>query len=119
MLVDPGGVQTPFPVFKCSSSTSGVNCDFSPIPLSTAGVRSIYLTFLGTGFRGANKDNVTCSVNGMQVPVTSAGSQGTPGQDQITIHLLPDLLKTEWYEGMRVTIRINGVAANSVWIAVQ
>jgi hypothetical protein len=55
----------------------------------------------------------------MQVPIISAGSQRTPGQDQITIHLLPDLLKTEWFESMRVTIRMNGVAANSVWITVQ
>jgi uncharacterized protein (TIGR03437 family) len=119
MLVDPGGDQTPLPVFKCSPSASGVSCDLSPIPLSTAGARSVYLTFLGTGFGGANQDKVTCSVNGMQVPVTSAGSQGPPGQDQITIHLLPDLLKTEWFEGMPVTIRINGVAANSVWIDVK
>ena len=55
----------------------------------------------------------------MQVPVTYAGSQETPGLDQIKIHLLPELLKTGWYEGMPVTIRINGVAANSVWIDVQ
>ena len=55
----------------------------------------------------------------MQVPVTYAGSQETPGLDQIKIHLLPELLKTEWYESMRVTIRINGAAANSVGIAVQ
>jgi uncharacterized protein (TIGR03437 family) len=120
MFIDPGGDQVPLPVYKCSSSTPGVSCDLSPIPLSITGARSIYLTFLGTGFRGASKDNVTCSVNGMQVPVISAGSLGTPpGQEQITIHLLPDLLKTEWFESMRVTIRINGVAANSVWIAVQ
>jgi hypothetical protein len=114
MLVDPGGDQTPVPVFKCSSSTSGVSCEPSPIPLSTAGARSIYLTFSGTGLGGANRDNVTCSINGMQVPVTSAGSQETPGRDQITVHLLPELLKTEWFENMRVTIRLNGVAANSV-----
>ena len=47
MLVDPGGDQTPIPVFKCSPSASGVSCELSPIPLSTAGARSIYLTFLG------------------------------------------------------------------------
>jgi uncharacterized protein (TIGR03437 family) len=119
MLVDPGGDQTPVPVFTCSPSAPGVSCESSPIPLSTAGTSSIYVTFFGTGFRGVNRDNVTCSINGMQVPVTSAGSQETPGRDKITIHLLPELLRTEWYEGMPVTIRINGVAANSVWIAVK
>ena len=58
----------------------------------------------------------------MPQPVDYAGPQGgTPGLDQINVRLLPDLLiKTEkeaFGPGLvTVTIRINGVAANSAVI---
>lgn len=119
VLVEPDGTQVPMPVFTCSPSPSGITCESSPIPLSTAGARAIYLSFFGTGFRGANPDNVTCWINGVEAPVIYAGPQGTPGLDQINILLPPVLLNTEWFDGMPVTIRINGVAANSAWIAVR
>ncbi len=119
VLLEPDGTQVPIPVFTCSPSPGGVTCEASPIPLSTAGNRPIYLSFFGTGFRGAKADNVTCSVNGVQVPVIYAGPQETPGLDQINIRLRPEVLEDLFFEGMPVTIRINGVAANGTWIAVQ
>jgi uncharacterized protein (TIGR03437 family) len=120
MLVSSDGTQTPIPVFTCSTSPSGIHCERSPIPVSTAGGSSIYLSFFGTGFRGATQDNVTCSIGGLRAPVVYAGPQATPGVDQINILLpLTELRDELWDEGMSVTIRINGVPANSNWIAMQ
>jgi hypothetical protein len=98
---------------------TGVFCDVVPILLSAAGDRPIYLSFFGTGFRGAKLDNIACSINEVQVPVVYAGPQATPGVDQINIRLLPEVLQGFFGEGMTVTIRMDGVAANSAWIAVR
>jgi uncharacterized protein (TIGR03437 family) len=118
--VEPDGTQVPVPVFSCS----GTSCKTELIPLSTAGGRPIYLSFYGTGFRGANADNVTCSIWGLQLPVLYAGPQGTPGLDQINLRLPPELL--EEVEGqlygpgpVSVTIRINGIVSNSARIDVN
>jgi len=115
--IEPGGTQIPVPVFSCS----GASCKAEPIPLSTAGDRPIYLSFYGTGFLGANADNVTCSIYGLQLPVLYSGPQGTRGLDQINIRLLSELLQED--EGqlygpgpVTVTFWINGVVSNSVVI---
>ncbi len=94
-------------------------CDLSPIPLSTAGGRPIYLSFFGTGFHGATPHNVTCEINGVQLPVVYAGPQGTPGLDQINVQLLPKVLEGFLGETMPVIIQIDGVPANSTLIAVR
>ena len=79
------------------------------------------LSFYGTGFRGANLDNVTCSIDFVPVPALYAGPQGIPGLDQINVRLLPEVLQGPnlwWFpngelaSGLAVTIRINGVVAN-------
>ena len=116
VLVEPDGSQVPVPVF---SDPSNPPCRSEPVPLSAAGARPLYVEFYGTGFRGATVENVTCYINGMQMPVVYAGPQSTtPGLDQINVRVLPDLLlKTE--EGLvgpgpvTVTLRIGGIAANS------
>ena len=115
VLVEADGTQVPVPVFSCS----GTSCKAEPIPLSTAGDRRIYLSFYGTGFRGANPDNVICGdlLTGERVPVLYAGPQGTPGLDQINIGPLPAGLSDYW--GFHVSIRIDGVAANSATIQVR
>jgi uncharacterized protein (TIGR03437 family) len=126
VLVEPDGAQVPVGVPECVPDWG---CWPSPIPLSTAGDRPIYLSFYGTGFRGANTNNVTCHVqdvnspsSAVQVPVVYAGPQETPGVDQINIRLLPAVLGTlRWDElegwGALVTIRINGVPVSraSIW----
>jgi uncharacterized protein (TIGR03437 family) len=106
-------------VYTCAPSATGFSCDFSPIPLSTAGDRPIYLSFFGTGFHGATPVNVTCEVNGVRVPVAYAGPQETPGVDQINLQLLPKVLEGYFGETMPVLIRIDGVPANSTLIAVR
>jgi uncharacterized protein (TIGR03437 family) len=113
VMVNPDGTQVPVPV--C--------CD--PIPLSAAAGRPIYLSFFGTGFHGANSDTVTCSADGIRLPVLYAGPQRTPGVDQINVQLLPKVLEgrycEEWWgcDPVYVTIRIGGVPANSFWLSVQ
>ena len=126
VLVEPDGAQVPVGVCDFDPYWG---CWHSPIPLSTAGDRSIYLSFYGTGFRGANTNNVTCHVQDVnspsstvQVPVVYAGAQGTPGVDQINIRLRPEVLGIlQWDEvegwGAFVTIRIDGVPVQraSIW----
>jgi hypothetical protein len=43
--VEPDGTQVPLPLYVCAPSATGLSCDFSPIPLSTAGNRPIYLSW--------------------------------------------------------------------------
>jgi uncharacterized protein (TIGR03437 family) len=117
--VEADGTQVPFPLYTCATSDTGRYCDFSPIPLSTAGHRPIYVSFYGTGFHGATTANVSCEINGVQVPVVYAGPQETPGVDQINVRLLPKILDGFVGETMSVVIRVDGVPANSALIAVR
>jgi uncharacterized protein (TIGR03437 family) len=122
--VNYNGTHVPVAVIECYPD---FGCVPSPVPLSTAGGRPIYLSFYATGFRGANTDNVTCSVNGVQVPVLYAGPQETPGVDQINIRLLAEVLETidpldvEFFGAAAalVTIHIDGMPANAVYIEIR
>lgn len=108
ILVPANGPPVLIPVF------SG-----APIPLSTAD-GPIYISFYGTGFRGANPDNVTCEINGTAMPVLYAGPQETPGVDQINIHLLPGVTPGGlWEDSYEVAIRIDGVIANPAWLNIR
>jgi uncharacterized protein (TIGR03437 family) len=108
------GRQTPVPVFMCPPFP-GAGCGPARIPLPPAG-DPIYLSFFGTGFRGANPVNVICTINGVRVPVEYAGPQGTPGLDQINIRLLPEVRgQPPFFLGV-VTISIDGVPANGSWL---
>ena len=118
VIVEPDGYQIGAPVFLCSPSGAVADCSLSGLPLSAYGDREIYVSFYGTGFRGANTDNVTCSIDGIPVPVVYAGPQATPGVDQINVRLVPELLHGRRRHGEVVTMRINGVAANSAGISV-
>jgi uncharacterized protein (TIGR03437 family) len=113
--VEPDGTQVPIPVFSCS----GASCMAEPIPLSAAGNRPVYLSFFGTGFRGANSGNVTCSIYGVQVPVVYAGPQATPGVDQINVRLPIELLGVPFFLNFGVIIRMDGEVADSDWIDIS
>jgi hypothetical protein len=112
--VAPDGRQTPLPVFTCLGFT-GARCGPVPIPLPPTG-DPIYVSFFGTGFQGANPVNVVCTINGVRVPVEYAGPQGTPGVDQITIRLLPQVRGQPPFSLGIVTISIDGVPANGAWL---
>lgn len=117
--VEPDGTQVPLPVYTCASSATRLPCEFAPIPLTAAGDRPIYVSLFGTGFHEATTANVTCEINGVQVPVVYAGPQETPGVDQINVRLLPRVLEGFTGETMPVIIRIDGVPANLGLIAVK
>jgi uncharacterized protein (TIGR03437 family) len=108
------GRQTPVPVFMCPPFP-GAGCGPAPIPLPPAGDPT-YLSFFGTGFRGANPVNVICTINGVRVPVAYAGPQGAPGLDQINIRLLPEVRGQPPFSLGIVTISIDGVPANGTWL---
>jgi uncharacterized protein (TIGR03437 family) len=110
MLTKPGGFRVGVPVFRCDPPSYGGGCWPSGLPVPVYDDEGVYVTFYGTGFRGANEDNVTCSIGGFAVPVVYAGPQATPGVDQINIRLTPDLL----FGNGIVTLRLDGVAANPV-----
>jgi uncharacterized protein (TIGR03437 family) len=112
------GSQTSVPVFRCSVLPSGQvgpnSCGPMPIPLSGD---PIYLSFFGTGFRNAASAQVTCTINGVTVPVEYAGPQGTPGVDQINIRLGPEIRQGGGPFGIGfTTLSINGIVANSAWL---
>jgi uncharacterized protein (TIGR03437 family) len=102
------GRQTPMPVFNCFGPPGGPPFSCSPAVIRLSG-DPIYLTFYGTGFPGANRNNVTASIAGMRLPVEYAGPQGTPGLDQINVRL--DLPRP--FPQSFVTIEVDGVAANA------
>jgi uncharacterized protein (TIGR03437 family) len=95
------------------------SCDPAPILLNKD---ATYLTFYGTGFRGADATKVTCLMNGLPMAVTYAGPQGTPGVDQINVMLSPALLAgtpagaATWVE---VVLGLDGARANRAWIKVH
>jgi len=115
------GSQTPLPVFRCNIPPSGQlglnSCSPTPIPLSGD---PIYLSFFGTGFRNAASAQVTCTINGVPVPVEYAGPQGTPGVDQINIRLGPELRQGGGPFAIGfTTLSVNGIVANSAWLQLR
>jgi len=108
------GRRTPVPVFMCPTFV-GAQCGPVPIPLAPTG-DSIYISFFGTGFRGANPANVIVKINGVRVPVEYAGPPGTPGLDQINIRLLPEVRGQPPLSFGIVTIDVDGVPANGAWL---
>jgi uncharacterized protein (TIGR03437 family) len=107
--VAPDGQQTPIPVFNCFGQPGASPFSCGPAPIRLAG-DPIYLSFYATGFRGADSSNVTASVNGVRLPIAYAGPQGTPGVDQINLHLLPEAALGP---PAFVTVAIDGVVANT------
>lgn len=113
------GAQTPVPVFRCNRPPSGqlglFSCGPEPIPLAGD---PVYLTLFGTGFRQVASAQVTCTINGVAVPVEYAGPQGTPGVEQINVRLLPEIRLGSGgpFSIGFTTLTINGVVANSAWI---
>ena len=108
------------------ASADGITYQSSPYSLSVNG-QSNYLSFFGTGFRGAaamNPDDengvaesVTATIGGVPARVLYAGAQGFfVGVDQINIEL-PRELSNRMNPGvnqLEVVISLNGIEANRV-----
>ncbi|HKE23777.1 MAG TPA: Ig-like domain repeat protein [Bryobacteraceae bacterium] len=87
----------------------------SPINLTTPG-DGVYLVLYGTGILHAA--SVTATVNGVSVPVTYSGAQGSyPGLDQINLGPLPASLAGAGTVNLVLTV--DGQAANTVTLAIQ
>lgn len=98
------------PVFSCGSS----GC--SATPISVAG-NPIYLSLYGTGIRGAANGAVQVLVNGVSLPVISAGAQPTyPGLDQVNIALPASLAG---FGEVEIQVGTAGVTSNVVTILIQ
>jgi uncharacterized protein (TIGR03437 family) len=86
----------------------------APVDLSNG---DVYLVLFGTGLRGANAGSVSLKVGGQDVPVTFSGGQGTyAGLDQINARMPRDFAARGELE---VVLTVEGVAANTVKVAVK
>ncbi len=104
-------LQTPLPVFSCSSA----GC--ASVPLVLGIDTPIFVSFYGTGIRGASPADVIVSIGGIQTPVQYAGPQSQfAGLDQINVPLPLSLRNAG---EVNVTVTIAGRASNTVRIAVQ
>ena len=109
--VGPGGVQTEEPIFVAQNGA------YVPVPVSMSpSTDEFYLILFGTGIRGAGS-NVSASIDGVSVPVTYAGPQGTiSGLDQVNLLLPPQLAGSGT---VHILLNTGLSAANVVMIVIQ
>lgn len=109
-LVLATSLQQPVPVFTCGV---GSKCVADPID---PGIDTpVYLSFYGTGLRGAS--NVTVNIGDQKIQALYAGPQPQfPGLDQINV---PLPLSLRGAGLMNVTVTADGVTSNTVQIAIQ
>ena len=92
---------------------------FIPLPINVqAGTDQVYLNLYGTGIRGRSEiANVRATVDGIDVPVLYAGSQGTfLGVDQVNV-LLPSSLAGK--KEVNVILTVDNQVGNPVKIFIQ
>jgi uncharacterized protein (TIGR03437 family) len=106
------GAQTYENVYQVGAGNAVVPL---PINLGVAGAQ-VYLLLFGTGVRAAS--TVTVTVNGVSVPVLSAGPQGQyAGEDQINVGPLPPSLAGSG--NVQIVLTANGITANVVNVSFQ
>jgi uncharacterized protein (TIGR03437 family) len=100
-------------VFRCDS---GSLC--SAVPIDVGLDAPAYLSFYGTGIRGAGSaTDVTVTIGDTAVKATYAGPQGTiPGLDQVNV---PLPLSLRGSGVVNVTVTAGGLKSNPVKIAIQ
>jgi hypothetical protein len=107
--VDASGKQSAVPVFDCSAGCKAV-------PLVVDDGATIYLSLYGTGIRGAGSQ-VTCTVDGVDVPALYAGPQlSYAGLDQVNLQLPMSLAGRG---DVQLVLSANGVAANTVTLNIR
>jgi uncharacterized protein (TIGR03437 family) len=109
--VAPGGTQTAVPVFTDQSG------NIAPAPIDLTQPGAVYLTLFGTGFDATGAGSVVATVQGVSVPVTYAGPQGSfPGLDQMNL-LLPSSLAGAGVASVYVSVA--GQSSNIVFVTIQ
>jgi len=105
--------QTPVSVFTCNSAAG---CQ--ALAIDTGVDAPVYLSFYGTGIRGASSlSNVSVKIGNTTLPALYAGAQvQTPGLDQLNVPL-PISLRGSGL--VNVTVTIDGVTSNAVQIDIQ
>ena len=91
------------------------NVSTAPIDI---GSDSLYLVLYATGIRNRSAaGNVTCTINGLNLPVSYAGAQPQfPGLDQADV-LLPATLKAAGQ--VNVALMVDGQVSNTVSLTFQ
>ena len=99
-------------VFSCGAG----GC--SAVALDVSGASPVYVSLYGTGIRHRSSlSNVTCTVNGMSIPVLFAGAQPTfPGLDQVNIQLPASLKGLGMVD---VIVAVDGQATNTVRLDIR
>lgn len=112
-VVIPTQAQSPVLVYQCDSVEG---CQ--PVPISLDVDTPVYLSFYGTGIRGASSlSNVSVTIGSVMVAPIYAGPQmQTPGLDQVNV---PLSLSLRGAGLVNVTVTVDGVTSNAVQIAIQ
>jgi len=112
-VVIPTQIQSPVPVFICDAPAT---C--AAVPIDVGVDAPVYLSFYGTGIRGAGSlANVSVTIGTTTVQPIYAGPQvQTPGLDQVNVPL-PISLRGSGL--VNVTVTVNGVKSNAVQINIQ
>ena len=104
-------IQSPVTVYECGEKPG--TC--AGVPIDPGLDAPVYLSFFGTGIRGAK--TVTMTIGGVDVPVMYAGPQPNyPGMDQVNVPLVLSLRGKGLVD---VVLTADGVASNAVQIEVQ
>ena len=94
--INGGGLIAAYAIRVHSDGTSAVEPVFDvannqvvakPLNLGVAAGDQVFLEIFGTGFRGVAQANMSATVDGVNVPVSYVGPQGSPGLDQLNIQL--------------------------------
>lgn len=110
-IVIPTGFASEVPVFQCGSDPGSCTA----VPIDPGLDAPVYLSFYGTGFRGAKSVSVT--IGGEDVPVLYAGPQPTnPGLDQINV---PVILPLRGKGLVDVVVTADGLTSNPVQVNIQ
>jgi len=115
LLVSATGQQTQLPISSCSGTP--LVCTAIPIDLGTAS-DTVFLSLYGTGIRGRTAlSAVTAMIGEIASNVQYAGAQPAyPGLDQINLQIDP---KLRGQGIVNVVVKVDGVAANVVTVAIQ
>jgi uncharacterized protein (TIGR03437 family) len=106
----PTQIQSPVTVFSCDAQAT---C--SPIPIDVGLDAPVYVSFYGTGVRGAK--SVIVTIGDTTVQLLFAGPQRQiPGLDQVNV-ALPITLRGSGL--VNVTITAHGVKSNPVQLSIQ
>lgn len=92
---------------------------FVPLPVSLGPEgEQVYLILYGTGARFGNAANAFAKVGGVEVAVQFVGAvDGSVGLDQINLGPLPRTLAGRGE--MKISLQVDGLAANVVTVAIR